>query len=261
MSDSRCITYIATGKAYIDEAFFNARLSKVNSPTIPFCLFTDLFEYALSINHDLVFENIYQHDCPVFNYRDKISPLLHLPYDEILFLDTDAFISSSIDLTFNILKFYDIAACYAPVRHPPGWNDASVPDFFPEINTGVLFFNNSPSFRQLVTDWLASYDLLFTSFNQSWDQASFRSVLWKAISNRSLSLFILPDEFNVRTTKPWIIGRGSPAYIIHGRYPSSELSRFLDYLNGDVDTFRTSSIWLTNNPHSSIRPRFDRTFE
>lgn len=261
MSDSKCITYIATGKAYVDEAFRNARLSKAYASKFPFCLVTDLFEYAASINQDFVFDNIYHHSCPAFNYRDKITPLLHLPYNKILFLDTDAFISSPIDLTFEILELYDIAATYAPVRHPPGWTDSFVPDFFPEINTGVLFINNSSSFRQLVVDWLALYDVLFKSFNQSWDQASFRSVLWKAVSHKLLRLFILPDEFNVRTTKPWIIGRGSPAYIIHGRFPSSELPHFLAYLNGDIDTFRTSSLWLANNPLSSIRPRFDRTFE
>ena len=80
------------------------------------------------------------------------------------------------------------------------------------------------------------------------------------IQSSSITHMILPQEFNIRTTKPWIVGRGSYAYIIHGRYPDAEHQEFIKYINGDIDTFRTSDLWLQKSPYSCIRPRFDRTY-
>ena len=53
-------------------------------------------------------------------------------------------------------------------------------------------------------------------------------------SSLSIDFMSLPQEFNIRTTKPWIVGRGSFAYIIHGRYPDTEHHDFIDYINGDI---------------------------
>ena len=51
-----------------------------------------------------------------------------------------------------------------------------------------------------------------------------------------------------------------PALIVHGRVPIDELPSFLNYLNQEIDTFRTWSHWVANNPETLIRPRFDNTF-
>ena len=109
-------------------------------------------------------------------------------------------------------------------------------------------------------NWLDQYDQVNLQTGQLWDQATYRSAIWVAILSQSLSFYILPDEVNIRTTKPWIVGRGLPAYVIHGRFDSTEYSNFLDYLNSDLDKFRTSELWLESFPESTIRPRFDRTY-
>lgn len=252
------VVYVATGSKYIDEALCNARFSRLYGQNLVFSIITS------NVHHPglgSVFDHILQHPCPEFSYRDKIVPLLNLPYEHTLFLDTDAKLIHDISSLLPLLTSFDLCASCAPVRIPPGWIDPLVPLSFPEINTGVLLLNRSSITHNLITSWLALYDNVYCIYDQLWDQASFRSVLWDFISTQSLSFYSLPPEFNLRTTKPWIVGRGSPAYILHGRYSLLEHNTFIEYLNTDIDKFRTYHLWLESYPHSSIRPRFDRTFD
>jgi hypothetical protein len=255
------ILYIATGANYIHEAFRSARLSRKYALLIPFCLCTDSIELAESLNHDNTFTLIVPHPDPHYNYRDKILPLLNLPFELTLFLDTDAFLVESFDHFLDLVHPFHLAGCFAPVRHPPGWSDNTIPISFPEINTGVLVIKKSSQTTSFINRWIDLYDKLFVEYSQSWDQASFRSVLWHSIVNHKFSFYSLPSEFNLRTTKPWILGRGSPVFVVHGRFPDIELESFLLYINGDIDTFRCSSLWNAEYPNSIIRPRFDRTFD
>ena len=250
------ILYVATGRKYLSEAIKSAQLTRL-STSLPIAICTDLDIELKNTPFDLCFS----HPCPKYTYRDKRPPLLDPPFVRTLYLDTDAFVVQNSYL-FNSENTFspDLCVVRAPVRIPPGWCDNSVPDFFPELNTGVLFFKFSSITQSLFSSWLKLYDDLFDSCNQNWDQASFRSVLWSMINSSSIDHMILPQEFNIRTTKPWIVGRGSFAYIIHGRYPDSEHKAFIDYINGDIDTFRTSDLWLQRFPTSCIRPRYDRTY-
>ncbi len=248
------LLYIATGTQYVNEAISSALKSK------PFL--TDDFKLALVTNQPTselyqVFDYVITHPEPIFTYRDKIIPLINLPFKHTLFMDTDACLTYHIDHINEMFRFYDICASHAPVRFPPGWVDSNVPALFPELNTGLLLLKRSSKLRRFMLAWLELYDLLFDKFNQTWDQASFRSVLWNFSQKYKLSFFLLPPECNLRTPKPWIIGRGSPVYAVHGRYDHLEYDDFIAYINQNINQFRTYSDWLSNHPASSIRPRFD----
>ncbi len=253
----RGIFYIATGERCCSEAFLNAQRSRQANPYLPITIKTD------SPNHpDLasVFDSVVIFSNPNHSYRDKVSGLSSLPYEETLFLDSDAcLIGSAADL-FEMLEGSDLAAAHAPVRHPPGWSDAAVPTAFSELNTGVLLMRRSPVVEELMKAWLALYDILLRRYGQSWDQASFRSVLWSSLREHNLRFLHLPPEANLRTTKPWFAGRGASVKIVHGRFPPDEFEPFIEFLNGDVDRFRTWDRWLELHPETHIRPRFDRTF-
>lgn len=253
------ILYVATGRKCCVEAIENAKRTRLlqSLTSISISIKTD---QIVSANDSNVFDNIISFPSPAFGYRDKISGLIDLPYEQTLFLDSDACVISEVVNLFSLLNVVDLAAAYAPVRHPPGWTDSTVPHLFPELNTGVLLVRRSQNWSQMVENWLALYDSLVESHSQFWDQASFRSVLWSAISNHHLRFLHLPSETNLRTTKPWIAGRGLPVYVIHGRYPEEEFLHFSNYLNTDIDRFRTWGEWLSLYPNSQIRPRFDRTF-
>lgn len=207
-----------------------------------------------------LFTRVVCHPSPTFSYRDKITPLVELPFELNLFLDSDARLIDNASNLFSSFGNADFSAVYAPVRHPPGWRDNSVPNFFPELNSGVLLLRRSKLQQDLIHAWLELYDKLYIEFSQTWDQASLRSVVWRFQQQHNLRLQVLPQEANLRLTKPWVAGRGLKVAVIHGRPPEDELESFIKFLNYDIDRFRTWSEWVTLNPNSEIRPRHDRTF-
>lgn len=252
---SGCL-YVATGKKYLHEAIASAVRSRRYSNGYPICVSTDLIGEA---QFSGAFDFVLKHPDPTFSYRDKIEPLIKPPFQQTLFLDTDAFLTCSLKDIFDYSSESDIAAVPAPVSHPPGWSDHLVPLLFGELNTGVIFLKKSRNQKLLIKSWLKLYDSLRLSHNQTWDQASFRSVLWDAISTKNLRFMSLPAECNLRTTKPWIAGRGQRVYVIHGRFPTEELNPFESYLNSDIDRFRTSFEWKSTYPDSEIYPKYDRS--
>ncbi len=253
----RGLLYIATGERCCSEVVLNAQRCRQVNPDLAFTIKTDLPGYPGLAD---VFNTIISIESPTHSYRDKVSGLSLIPYSKTLFLDSDACLITPADDLFQLLQVSHLAASHAPVRHPPGWTDVSVPSSFPELNTGVLLIRRSEAVKQLMDTWLLMYDNLLEMYGQSWDQASFRSVLWSMLKRQQLRFFHLPPESNLRTTKPWFAGRGLPVQIIHGRFPPDEFAAFVQFLNGDVDRFRTWEQWVLQYPNTNIRPRFDRTF-
>ena len=250
------LLYVATGEKHSLEAISNIQRSRPHLDGFPYCLITD----KIRGNEHEHFDIVRIHDSPIFGYRDKISALQDLPFDVTLFVDSDAFLISSVSSIFQLSFISEFSAAHAPVRHPPGWSESDVPSMFPEFNSGVMLLKKCTRISNLMHDWLSTYDYLYDHFQQNWDQASLRSVVWKSILNNDLSIVVLPSEANLRTTKPWIAGRGLPVSIVHGRFDGSELEPLIRFLNSDVDCFRTWVDWLKLYPSSSIRPRFDRTY-
>ena len=248
------IFYIATGIKYLEEAILSANRSRQWSGDIPICVCTDQVQEAASSG---IFNYIIPHKNPVFSYRDKIVPLLSLPFSNTLFLDTDAFLSYDIEPLFSLCSYSHLAAAFAPVRHPPGWTDPVVPRIFAELNTGVLLLKKSLKVNRLIRRWLDLYDSLYVQYNQSWDQASFRSVVWHAIKYKRLKFLPFPPEANLRTPKPWIAGRGQYVHVVHGRIPEQEYALYLNYINSNANRFRSSFEWKVLHPDSQIFPRHD----
>ncbi len=251
------VLYIATGERCCAEAFLNAQRCRYVDPNVSITLKTDIPDYPGLAE---VFDSVITFDAPSHSYRDKVSGLLQLPYKKTLFLDSDAFLIAPSDKLFEVLDASDLAASHAPVRHPSGWVDPAVPKFFSELNTGVLVLRRSKLVNELLAAWLVLYDELLISFGQSWDQASFRSVLWSWLSQKDLKFLHLPPEANLRTTKPWFAGRGLQVHVVHGRFAPEEFAPFVEFLNHDIDRFRTWDQWVQLNPETTIRPRYDRTF-
>ena len=182
----------------------------------PSCLITD----EPSSVPKGIFSRVLKHSSPVFGYRDKISGLINLPFKHTLFLDSDARLVHNISDIFDSCLNTDLAAAYAPVRHPPGWSDPKVPLYFPELNSGVLLFRRSKEQKKLVLEWLKLYDYLFENYSQDWDQASLRSVVWQFQQQRNFRLSILPPDVIFRLTKPWVAGRISRLPLFMAVHPN-----------------------------------------
>lgn len=246
------ILFIATGDVHLNEAIENAEASRYFLDDQPIVLVTDQVCRAKSTG---VFDHVFLHPDPVGSYRDKIIPLQHIPFRRTLYLDSDARLVAPVSALFAVMGNAHLAAAHAPVRVPHGWSDNNVPNLFPELNSGVLLFRRSGLQCRLIRRWLRLYDQLFAKYGQAWDQASLRSVVWQLIQTRKLRLALLPPEANLRTTKPWVAGKGLAVHVVHGRVPNEERDLLLGYLNDDVDCFRTWSEWNEWYPQTSLKLR------
>ena len=241
------LLFVATGERFLAEAIEAARASRPHLAGRPVAVCTDDLAAARAA---AAFDQVLPHPDPRRSYRDKIAPLLQLPFRRTLFLDTDARLIAPVQGLFNLLEHHQLAAAHAPVRRPDGWWDAAAPASFPELNSGVLLLRRGLRQQALIRRWLHRYDQI----DQAWDQASLRSAVWQGLA-RGLRLAVLPPEANLRTTKPWVVGKGLAVHHLHGRVPDSEWPALEAYLNGDLQRFRSSAEWLQRHPDSALRPQ------
>ena len=244
------ILQIATGERYQDEAVSAVARIRPFVNGRPITLVTDKPELVPKG----LFDTVILHPQPKKSYRDKILPLLNLPYRRTLFLDTDLELLSPIEDIFQILRRFDFVGCHAPVRWCD-WKDAEVPEGFCELNSGVLGIRRGFRQRALVKYWLKLYDTVGIQF----DQATLRAALWWASGKRDLRTWVLPPEYNLRTPKPWLTGAGMSVKIVHGRVPEEQRNLLSGYLNDNIDQFRSSSSFPTGQ-NQQILP-FQHPFE
>ncbi len=231
------VLQVATGTRYLEEAINSVVRIRPFLSGRPITLVTDKPELVPGG----LFDNVVSHPCPKKSYRDKILPLLHLPYKRTLFLDTDLEIISPIDDIFRILGSIDLVGCHAPVRWCD-WQGSEVPEGFSELNSGVLGMRRCHRQRALVRHWLKLYDDVGIEF----DQATLRAALWWASINRGLRIWVLPQEYNLRTPKPWLTGAGMAVKIVHGRVSEDKRKLLHGYLNQNIEEFRGSSSFPTD---------------
>ena len=152
---SEGLLFIATGDRHRREALANAVASRQWAGDRPIVLITDAVS---EIESSGVFDQVLTHSQPVQGYRDKIAAMVHLPFAQTLFLDSDAQLTAPVESLFQAQGCADLAAVQAPVRLPMGWRDPDVPDLFSEINSGVMLWRRSRKQRALVRQWLRLYD-------------------------------------------------------------------------------------------------------
>ena len=223
------VLQVATGNRHREEAISSVHRIRPFLNGRPITLVTDQ-PGQIPVG---LFDEILIHSDPKRSYRDKILPLLHIPYERTLFLDTDLELLSPIEDIFEILRSFDLVGCHAPVRWCD-WKSPEVPEGFSELNSGVLGFRRCSRQRALIRYWLRLYDSVGIQF----DQATLRAALWWASSKRGLRTWVLPSEYNLRTPKPWLTGSGIPVKILHGRVPEQERKRLHQYLNDDIHHFQ-----------------------
>lgn len=255
--DGEGVLFVATGDRYIEEAAESANASRPLLGGRPIAISTD---DPVLADRTSAFDRVLVHPEPRRDFRDKIQPLCDPPFDRTLYLDSDARVvarsSQTVDDLYRLLEHHDLAAAHAPVRRPPSWWDHEVPAHWPEFNTGVILVTRRGA-EIAIRDWRRRFDDAFERHGETWDQATFRSAVWHA-AGAGLPIAVLPPEANLRTTKPWIAGKGLSVSILHGRVPAEERDELIRFLNEDIDRFRTNAEWLERNPRSAIRPKVRR---
>jgi hypothetical protein len=205
--------YVATGKAYLPEAFRSAESLRRHHPDAPICLitdhppedrgpFTEIREPEGAVRHTPI---------------DKVLAY-EAPYDRVIFLDTDTFVLDDLTPVFRMLERFDLALLQDVNR---GWNYElpDVPVSFSEFNTGVMAFRKSAAMADFFAAWSREYDEMRNEYGFVTDQPSFRRTLFHS----DLRVAPLPSEFHFLGDMPnctlWNVR------LIHGRGDHERIAR------------------------------------
>ena len=194
---SRGVVYVAIGGGkYLKEATRSARSLKQRNPRLSTTVFTD---HPQDVDRSL-FDDVRLIKRPPKGkemYSKQVA-LRNMPYDRTLYLDADTYVCGNIGEMFDVLDSYDFAAAPAPRRVDPGGFEAygeNIPDWFPEVNGGVLLVRKSAECERLLRRWGQVYTIL-----DKWnDQIALRTVLYHEIREHGLRFYSLMPEYNCRT--------------------------------------------------------------
>jgi hypothetical protein len=179
------VIYVAEGAGYLDLARASAESLAAQEPGLPLDLYTD--RPAPDWPHGEV------HPLPAFPGRPKIAAMAASRFARTLFLDCDTLVLRPLGDLFELLDRFELAVAHDMRRASPlireGWRQAT-PYAFPQMNTGVLLYRDSPAMRGFLDAWMAAY----ASAGSPRDQVTFKDLLWSS----DLRFYVLPPEFNLR---------------------------------------------------------------
>jgi hypothetical protein len=206
------VFYVATGDKCRAEALKSVRSLKQHLPHIHTTLFSDQPCGAGLFDRNIIIPN------PKMTNQDKVECFQLVDYEKAIFLDTDTYVAGDISDLFDLLEHFDFAAAMDQSRGY-WYREWSLPDGFPEVNSGVVAFRNSSKTKKLFADWLAFYGeskIWQQGCNggrkTTWDQPGLRRALYLA---KDIRMVVLPTEYNaLRHFGTYLYGK---AKIVHGR--------------------------------------------
>jgi hypothetical protein len=228
------VVYVATGEQYIREAAASLKSLWRHNAGVPVTMYVDSVSRASRVQLDVPSPpredllEILRHPDPRYSWSDKPIALSQVPYERVLYLDTDTRICGSVMEIFDLLTVFDLAAAHAPIRLDPRQPPAfakQIPAAFPELNTGVVAFRLTTAVADFLEEWRHIHLDLVQSTDQAnvGDQAAFRVALF----NSRLRFSVLTPEYNCRFPFPtYVYG---PVRILHGR--SHDLERIEGKMN------------------------------
>lgn len=201
--------YSATGEAFVREAVESARSVRRCMPNAGLAISTDLPDLARSLR-------IFDHVLPIppdkTRFGMKFVGMLKTPFKKTVFLDTDTYMLEGVYELIPLLDRYEVACTHEVARFNEPIRD--VPASFPEPNTGVIAFRNTPEvlefFQRVLEKYLEMHPPDGPKRPGS-DQGPFRSCLFHS----ELRNFVLPAEYNLRAYAPYFAG--SRVKILHCR--------------------------------------------
>jgi len=221
LSTARAFAYVATGPGYVSEAIHSARSLRQHHPQGVIALITDCPPQDQSPFNLIQDPRRKVERGPI----DKLQAY-DLPFEEIVFLDSDTLVLGDLEPIFDLLSTHDMAALLDVNR---GWNYdlPGLPVTFSEMNTGVLAFRKSEKVEKFFQDWHSNFEELKPILAGQGqppmsDQPSFRYTLFRS----NIRMATLPSEFHFLADFPnatmWRVS------LVHGR---SDLSRAGALLN------------------------------
>lgn len=213
-----CFVFACSGVSYAREAAEAAARARTVMPDQPCVGFADR-DGAAVFRESGQFLEVHEIPDPAFSFIDKTRIWLPEHFDAAVYLDGDVYLVNPIAELFSLLTRFDLIVAHEPTRFSfdKGYRyrlDDSAPGAFPELNTGVLGFRNTPAVAAFFDAWRADNAARESGpAPPAHDQPAFRTALWAS----DLRFYVLPPEFNFRFQMPGFIGGFSGVRVLHGR--------------------------------------------
>lgn len=183
--EGRGVLYIAWGRAHVDVARRSAASVKASNPGLRTAIYCAADDDTSGFDMSFV--------VPEGLNRPKVDLLKESPFTETLYLDNDTLVRADLGDLFRLLEKFELCGAHVMLWHRPRhnkvWREAP-PEAFPEINCGVLLYQNTARTAAFFDAWSAAYaDAGFRV-----DQVTFRETLWAS----DLRFYAFPPQFNKR---------------------------------------------------------------
>ena len=141
------IVYAAFGERYVFETLISINSLRNFHSEIPITVFTNQFDDRFPASINIIIAT------NTNDYGVKIKAMLETPYRKTLFLDTDTYLTSSLDKEiFNVLDFVDVCASIEVGRE--NWTDILISSkAFTEVNTGVMLIASNKNTQDFLQKW------------------------------------------------------------------------------------------------------------
>lgn len=220
---SKGYLYVANHQKFVNEAIISCKsLKRFNQEPVCLVCPKDLDTLELQSYFDMIVHN---EEIGSYTYLSKVIVLQHSPFERTIFLDTDTFITDVISELFEVLDLVDFATTTEHTMHTTRSPHLDYRFIFPEFNTGVIVYKNTPVMQALIGDWFA----YCVNNNIVKDMPGFREAVLMHIGTVRFS--ILPDIYNAHGFKTMLV-LYRKVKIIHERleYPKRSLTpRFMNF--------------------------------
>jgi len=209
--------YVATGINYVEECIASAENLKKIEPETPITVYTDE-KCKHILKSSGIFSNIEILQKVYFDFHDKINALILCKYKKVIYMDTDTVVLNQFDL-WDILDQFDLAFVYDPIRWD--FDLPEIPESFTTPNGGFLALNKKLSVCQMLSSWLQIY---FEQLSKNPKPLHDQPALRKAVYESKLRFLVLPDEYNLRVSFPYMVPGNTRVKMLHGRHEKLEMA-------------------------------------
>jgi hypothetical protein len=186
--------YIITQDSRYTQLLLNSAASlKRVMPNLPITVFS---QFPIESPN---FERVIRVEGSEDGFYDKTVFFQQTPYERTLFVDADIYFVDPVSELFSILEYFDFAATHEEYLNTDWWNRYPRPDIpasFPEFNTGILAYKQSPRMDSLLKDWSSLYKSFIATHpgEKINDQPFFRA----AVYSNEARFATLTREYNCK---------------------------------------------------------------
>ncbi len=223
--------YIASNEKYSTEAQASVKSLKKTNPQAHATLITQQdmdiegFDEVRKIDAEPVGDDWKK------GLKFRLEGLRSSPYEKTFYVDSDTFFCDSCDELFDLLDYFDLLICPAPIgKQLVTFNGKPMEGYF-GYNAGVLVFNSNEVIETLFDKWQQIYAEKFTEYKN--DQPA----LMEALLSSPVNTYALQSIYNFRI--PFIVSAiPAKVKIIHGRH--KDLPSLARDINKDPD----NRVWI-----------------